>query len=69
MSPRPWVRATFGALVVAGVLAGALARLASGESLPLWLVLLVSVLTLAAGASVFGADAIRLGTRIFREGP
>lgn len=69
MSPPDRVRIAVGSLVVAGVLAAAVARIATGQSLPLWLVVLVSVLTLAAGASVFGADAMRLGTRIFRREP
>ncbi|MEF8773534.1 MAG: hypothetical protein V5A23_05560 [Halobacteriales archaeon] len=67
MTPPPRLRAAAGALVVAGVVAAAAFRLAAGHSLPFWLVLLVSVLSLAAGASVFGADAMRLGTAIFRR--
>lgn len=67
MTPPPRLRATAGLLVVASVLAVALVRLLRGHALPLWLVLLVSVLSLAAGASVFGTDAMRLGTAIFRK--
>lgn len=62
------VRFVVGVLVIAVILAAFLHRMVSEETLQPWLVLLVSVLGLAAAAAVFGKDAVRLAAAIFGDG-
>ncbi len=67
-SHRRDVRFVVGVLVIAVILAAFLHRQVSGEPLQPWLVLLVSVLGLAAATAVFGKDAVRLAAAIFGDG-
>ena len=52
--------------IIAAILAAFLYRVATVGHVPPWLVLLVSVLGLAAGAAVLGSDAVRTGYAVVR---
>lgn len=54
-------RAAAGLLVIAAILVAFLYQLTTSGEVALWLMLLVSVLGLAAGAAVLGVDALRAG--------
>lgn len=62
---RHRVRAVAGLAVILAVLVGFLYRLVAGEPLQFWLAGLVTVLGLAAGASVFGTEAMKVGASLF----
>lgn len=62
------VRLLVGVLVIVVIMAAFVHLLVEGEPQPPWLVLLVSVLALAAGGAVFGKDAIKLAAEIFGKG-
>ena len=64
----PSVRATAGLLVIVAIHAGFLYRLAAGDPLQFWLAGLVTVLGLAAGAAIFGTEAMKVGAAIFDAG-
>lgn len=60
------VRAAAGLLVILVIMVAFVSQLSSPNRVQPWLVLLVSVLGLAAGAAVFGEDAIRTGYAVLR---
>lgn len=59
-------RAVVGAAVVVALLAAFLLQVARDGRVRPWLVLLVSVLGLAAGAAILGADAVRTAYALLR---
>ena len=65
---RHRIRAVAGLLVITAILVAFLYRLAAGEPLQFWLAGLVTVLGLAAGASIFGTEAMKVGASIFESG-
>jgi phosphate/sulfate permease len=52
--------------IILAILIAFLYQLATGEEIQPWLVLLVSVLGLAAGAALLGEKAVRTGYELFR---
>lgn len=59
-------RAIGGVVVIVALLAAFLLQVARNGEVEPWLVLVVSVLGLAAGAAILGADAVRTGYRLLR---
>ena len=59
--PPPLARAVVAFTIIAAILAAFLYRVATSGRVQPWLVGLVSVLGLAAGAAVLGTDAMRMG--------
>lgn len=53
--------------VIAAILAAFLYRVAAADPVQPWLVLLVSLLGLAAAAAVLGSDAVRTASAALRE--
>lgn len=60
------VRGAAGLLVILVIMAAFVFQLSTGDRVQPWLVLLVSVLGLAAGAAVLGADAVMTGYAVLR---
>jgi phosphate/sulfate permease len=60
------VRAATGMSIILAILIAFLYQLATGEEIQPWLVLLVSVLGLAAGTALLGEKAVRTGYELFR---
>jgi len=65
-APPPLARVAVAFVIIAAILAAFLYRVATGGRVQPWLVALVSVLGLAAGAAVLGTDAVRTGYEVFR---
>lgn len=64
---RPdWDRAAAGMLVILVIMTAFVYQLSSANRVQPWLVLLVSILGLAAGAAVLGTDAVRTGYAVLR---
>lgn len=59
-------RAVVGAVVIVALLAAFLVQLVRDGRVQSWLVLLVSVLGLAAGAAILGTDAVRTAYALLR---
>lgn len=68
MSEAGRIRAITGFLIVIAILVAFLHQLVQEEAIPPWLVLLVSVLGLGAGATLLGRKAIQTGYEIFSGG-
>lgn len=65
--PSSLARVALAFTIIAAILAAFLYRIATEGHVPPWLVLLVSVLGLAAGAAVLGTDALEVGYEAYRE--
>lgn len=66
-APPPLARVLVAFTIIGAILAAFLYRVATVGHVQPWLVGLVSVLGLAAGAAVLGSDAVRTGYEVFRE--
>ncbi|MFC7140916.1 hypothetical protein ACFQMA_13915 [Halosimplex aquaticum] len=62
----PWIRAVGGLLIIVAILVAFLYQLTARGETEGWLVVLVSLLGLAAGAAVLGSEAVRTGYRVLR---
>jgi len=64
--PPPLARVAVAFTIIVAILAAFLYRLATAGEVQPWLVMLVSILGLAAGAAVLGSDAIETGYAVLR---
>jgi hypothetical protein len=64
--PSPTARLAAAFTIIGAILAAFLHRVVTGGHVPPWLVLLVSVLGLAAGAAALGSDAVAAGYAVVR---
>jgi fatty acid desaturase len=64
--PPPTARMATAFTIIGAILVAFLYRVVSGGHVPPWLVLLVSVLGIAAGAVVLGSDAVEAGYEVVR---
>lgn len=65
-APPPLARVAVAAAIILAILAAFLYRVATAGHVQPWLVLLVSVLGLAAGAAVLGTDAVETGYAVLK---
>lgn len=66
-APPPLARVALAFTIIAAILAAFLYRIATEGHVQPWLVLLVSVLGLTAGAAVLGTDALEVGSEAYRD--
>lgn len=66
-APPPLARVAVASAIIAAILAAFLYRVATAGHVQPWLVLLVSVLGLAAGAALLGSDAMAVGYAVLRD--